>query len=334
MNPHALYAEEVNLFNRLKALKGNRRRVEEAKALRMDRRHLLHDMQQLELEDKIALTQLYVQHWYDFWDGDVGVSFSGGLDSSVLLHLARLVYPDMRAFFVDTGLEYPEIKEHVKRTPGVTTVRPKMSFRQVIDRYGWPVVSKRVSQYVKEVQRARGETATKRLRLTGIRSDGTYSPLGKIPNKWQYLVDAPFYISDTCCKALKHRPLKDVPHPFVGIRAEESHQRELTFADFGVNGYEMAEPRSTPIIFWRELDIWDYIDEFGVQYASCYEGDDAVSRTGCMFCLFGVHMEPEPNRFQMMAKTHPKHYQYCIDKLGVGEVLDYIGVAYKPIEEE
>jgi len=53
------------------------------------------------------------------------------------------------------------------------------------------------------------------------------------------------------------------------------------------------------------------------------------TRTGCMFCMFGVHLEKGDNRFQMMAKTHPKIHDYCINKLGCGEVLDYIGVDYK-----
>lgn len=51
-------------------------------------------------------------------------------------------------------------------------------------------------------------------------------------------------------------------------------------------------------------------------------------RTGCMFCMFGVHLEKEPNRFQRMKITHPKQYDYCINKLGCGAVLDYIGVKY------
>lgn len=50
--------------------------------------------------------------------------------------------------------------------------------------------------------------------------------------------------------------------------------------------------------------------------------------TGCMFCMFGVHLEKEPNRFQRMKITHPKQYDYCINKLGCGAVLDYIGVKY------
>lgn len=55
------------------------------------------------------------------------------------------------------------------------------------------------------------------------------------------------------------------------------------------------------------------------------------SRTGCMFCMFGVHLEKEPNRFQRMKQTHPKIYEYCMKPmedggLGLAEVLDFIGV--------
>ena len=47
-----------------------------------------------------------------------------------------------------------------------------------------------------------------------------------------------------------------------------------------------------------------------------------------MFCMFGAHLEKEPNRFQRLKETHPKQYDYCINKLGLGEVLDYINVKY------
>jgi hypothetical protein len=52
------------------------------------------------------------------------------------------------------------------------------------------------------------------------------------------------------------------------------------------------------------------------------------SRTGCIFCMFGIHLEPEPNRFQIMEKTHPKIYNYCMNKLNYKEILSYLGVKY------
>ena len=54
-----------------------------------------------------------------------------------------------------------------------------------------------------------------------------------------------------------------------------------------------------------------------------------ISRSGCMYCMYGVHLEHEPNRFQLMQVTHPRQYDYCINKLGCGAVLDYIGVPYR-----
>lgn len=56
--------------------------------------------------------------WYMRYDGQVFISFSGGKDSTVLLDLARRVYPDIPAVYVDTGLEY----EGVIFTDGATEV--------------------------------------------------------------------------------------------------------------------------------------------------------------------------------------------------------------------
>ena len=43
-----------------------------------------------------------------------------------------------------------------------------------------------------------------------------------------------------------------------------------------------------------------------------------------MFCGYGCHLEEEPNRFQKLKVTHNKQYDYIINKLGMGEVLDFI----------
>ena len=44
--------------------------------------------------------------------------------------------------YCDTGLEYPEVKEHVKKQDNIEIIRPKLSFREVIDQYGWVFPSK------------------------------------------------------------------------------------------------------------------------------------------------------------------------------------------------
>ncbi len=291
--------------------------------------------QSLPLEAKVRMSISRIRQWYDHWDGMVYVSFSGGKDSTVLLHMVRSVYPDVPAVFVDTGLEYPEIREFVKSVDKVVWLRPKMKFPDVLAKYGYPAVSKRIAQYIHEVRRStnRGEQ-TRRLRLTGIRANGTFSQMSMIPRKWQYLIRAPFAISDRCCYYMKKQPM-DAYHkttgrsPFVGTMACEGNQRTQTYFRYGCNAYAIRRPRSAPMSFWTETDVWDYLRQNRLPYSRIY--DIGYRRTGCMFCMFGAHLEPQPNRFQLMARTHPRQYRYCIETLGCGKVLDYIGAPYRPL---
>ena len=110
----------------------------------------LYQMQSLPLKYKIAMTQQRIRGWYDHWDGNVYVSFSGGKDSTVLVDIiTKMGYKDIPLVFVDTGLEYPEIREFVKGYGDkVTWLKPKLTFKQVIEKYGYPFISKEVSECV------------------------------------------------------------------------------------------------------------------------------------------------------------------------------------------
>jgi len=294
----------------------------------------LQQRQGLPLEMKELRTQIIIQQWYRYWGGKVYVSFSGGKDSTVLLDQVRRLYPEVPAIFVDTGLEYPEIREFVKTIENVTWVRPKMSFSKVLQEYGYPVVSKKIARFIHDLQNPTDRNvATRNLRLTGMNRKGIYCSTMKLPKKWLYLVDAPFKISERCCDALKKKPFKRYiretgQHPLTGTMAAESHRRVQNYLQNGCNGFNLADPISTPMGFWLEEDIWSYIKKYELPYSSIY--DMGEKRTGCMFCMFGVHLEKGENRFQRMSKTHPKQYKYCIDKLDCGKVLDFLGVDYHP----
>lgn len=87
----------------------------------MANKHLVSDLPQLQslpLDTKIVMTQQRIQQWYDYWNGDVYVSFSGGKDSTVLKHIVDGMYKDVPAVFVNTGLEYPEIQKFVNDVRG------------------------------------------------------------------------------------------------------------------------------------------------------------------------------------------------------------------------
>jgi 3'-phosphoadenosine 5'-phosphosulfate sulfotransferase (PAPS reductase)/FAD synthetase len=282
----------------------------------------LLQMQALPLEQKIEATKRRIREWLERYP-EASVSFSGGKDSTVLLHIARQVKKDIPVYFSNTGLEYPEIVEFVKSVGGVEIVRPKMSFLEVVSKYGYPVVSKRMAQYIGEVQRTKSPYL-KALRLTGTRKDGTLSPMAKISNKWQFLTEAPFKISDQCCKHLKKNPLDSLGgYPIIGTMAQDSDQRLKMYFKHGCNAYDLARPRSTPLSFWKEEDIWEYLRRFNVPYSKIY--DMGYTRTGCMFCMFGLHMEAKPTRFERMQTTHPQLYNYCMDgPLNLRYIIDYV----------
>ena len=290
----------------------------------------LQQRQSLPLQAKIVLSQDRIRKWYGYWNGDVYVSFSGGKDSTVLLDLVRSIYPDVPAVFVDTGLEYPEIREFVKTIDNVIWLKPKMRFDKVIEKYGYPVVSKENAQKIFEIKNTKSD------KLRNKRLYGDVNGSGKLPEKWKSLVDAPFKVSHMCCNKIKKEPVKRYEKesnrkPIVGTMAENSRLRKTSYLQHGCNAFDSKRPMSTPIAFWTEEDIWNYIKEKELSYSKIY--DIGYKNTGCMFCMFGVHLEKQPNKFQLMQETHPKQYDYCINKLGCGKVLDYINVPYKNIDD-
>ena len=109
----------------------------------------LYEMQALPLSIKVQMTKRRIRDWVKVYGKDgVYVSFSGGKDSTVLLHIAREIFPDIKAVFVDTGLEFPEIRQFVGHFENVDWLKPKITFKQVIEKYGYPFISKEVSECV------------------------------------------------------------------------------------------------------------------------------------------------------------------------------------------
>ena len=314
----------------------------------MDNKYTREDLKRLQSlpwGNKVLISQTRILEWYHRNCGRVYISFSGGKDSTVLLHLVRQQFPEVPAVFINTGLEYPEVVEHVKTIENVTTIRPKLSFRQVIEKCGYPVISKDVAFTIAGYRRG-AQWAIER--MTGTCRDGTPHRFREnLYKRWRFLIDAPFLMSDDCCEHIKELPLARYSAagqlvPYVGLLASESRRRTDAWLKIGCNSFEGRRARSAPLSFWTEQDILHYIDFYKIPIASVYgevvkDGDNykttGLERTGCMFCLFGCHLEKQPNRIQQMAKTHPKLYEYCLrdfDKGGLGlrEVMDFVGIPY------
>ena len=349
----------------------------------MTNKHSSYDLKQMQavpLEQKITMTKRRIREWYDYWDGMVYVSFSGGKDSTVLKHIVDSMHLDVPAVFVNTGLEYPEIQKFVRSikdgkyecfNSDVEIIRPEMRFDEVINKYGYPVISKETAKRIYELRNYNLSEAymDKLLNHPDSRK--------RIAERWKCLIDAPFETSSKCCDVMKKTPTKKYSKetgrkPILGTMAEESRLRYQNWLQHGCNAFETKEPKSQPMSFWTEQDVLHYIKKFNVPYASVYgdivptsedeqiEGQltafdvlndyettqlktTGANRTGCIFCMFGCHLEKEPNRFQRLKETHPKQYEYCIgggemvdgkwqpskEGLGLGKVLDYINVKYK-----
>lgn len=325
-------------------------------------------MQALPLEMKIQLTKDRIRSWVNtYGESGVYVSYSGGKDSTVLMHLVKQGYPDVPVVFCDTGLEYPEVRALAIKNADVV-LKPKMKFRQVIEKYGYPVVSKDVSSCVHWAKKG-SETRIQRLSGSLLSPDGSKSKFNC--EKWAFLIDAPFDTSNECCRIMKKNisrayEKQSCRKPFLGMLAEESIKRTSAWIKTGCNAYELKSPQSQPLAFWTKQDVLAYIVKYDLTIPSVYgnivsvDQDDmeyesdlfgagklkctGMNRTGCMFCGFGAHLEKYPNRFQRMKETHPKLWDYCIHGgeygedgmwkpsrtgLGMGKVLDYIGVPYE-----
>lgn len=307
----------------------------------MDKSELL----KVSLDEKIKQSKILILDWYLQFKGQVCISYSGGKDSTVLLHLARSMKTckDIKGVFVDTGLEYPEIRDFVKKQENIDWVKPKLTFKQVLEKHGWPIISKEQSKYIYELRTTKSDKL-RDIRLNGRIYKNNRSPFGILSKIWRPLLDCDIKISDQCCRVMKKMPIKTYQKanglkPIIGVLAEESRLRMQIFMKGNCNQYSAKDPISRPLLFWTEQDILEYLHRNNIEIAKCYgeiiRGDDGnlkttgTERTGCMFCMYGLHLEKHPNRFDKMKETHPAQYKYIMEKLGGKKVVcEYLACAH------
>lgn len=151
----------------------------------MPEKWVLRQMQALPLEAKVTMTKTRIIAWYEHFDGNVCISFSGGKDSTVLAHLVHSIYPEVPLVFANTGLEYPEIQAFAKKM-GAEFVRPKMSFSEVISTYGYPIISKENAEaiyYARRIKNGGDQRETDRRRKDLKTTEWGRAGIGADPNK-------------------------------------------------------------------------------------------------------------------------------------------------------
>lgn len=309
-------------------------------------------LQNLPLSIKLQMTQTRIRDWISHYGtGGVYVAFSGGKDSTVLVDIiTKMGYIDIPLVYVDTGLEIPETKNFVK-TYGkrVIWIKPKLNFKQVIEKYGYPFFSKENAQKIYECSR------TKSQKLWDKRM-GLYGETGSIPKRFRFcIINNPnnYKISHMCCNIMKknpsHKYTKDTGRVAItGQMAEESRIRLQQWVKNGCNGFDLKIPTSNPMSFWTEQDVLLYIKLNNLSISSAYgeilqetQGELSIERTdnprlyttkwkrtGCMFCMFGCQRRDD-ERLLLIKKNYPKVYDYLMRPkeqggLNYKEIIDWI----------
>lgn len=208
-----------------------------------------------------------------------------------------------------------------------------MNFRDVIIKYGYPVISKNVSHNVSIARR--NPTGSVMKNLFDPNKKGPYAMF-----RYSYLLNAPFYITDKCCNVMKKKPTKQIKKkPILATMADESQHRKDSWLHNSCNAFEMKYPQSRPMSFWTENDVLQYIYENDLEIAKAYgkirivDNEDQVEgqmriedflgefeqcnfcttgekRTGCIFCMFGITQDKD--RFVRLREQEPKLCDYIM----------------------
>ena len=274
------------------------------------------ERQRWPLYQKIDHTLGVIDQFISRMDGKVYLAFSGGKDSTVLMHLCEMLKPDILCIFVNTGCEYPSIVRFVRKMQAdghnVRIITPKIKPKEVWAKYGFPLISKKTSHHINLCRR----------NLKAGRPFPWYIDDPKsgyrIPYKWRYLFNTEYNCNDKCCHVLKKEPSRRVAKelglaPILGVMAAESNMRMDDYIRQGqCNAFDDDNPlksKSMPLSIWTDDDIWQFVNDRNIKLADIY--DKGVKRTGCVACGFGCQFADD-TRLEVLYKEYPKLYNHVL----------------------
>lgn len=306
-------------------------------------------LQALPLDIKILKTKQRLRDAIDYFGVEhLFLAVSGGLDSTVLHYILKELeeeenLPHIPRVFSNTGNEYDGVLQNARSLCDVE-VKPLMTPHEVWTKVGYPVGSKKIARMIHDLQNPTEKNAKSRnLYLNGIRSDGQKgSSYSKLAKRYYPFIepDCPYKVSNKCCDILKKEPMKRYQkesgrYPIIATMSDEGGARAQSYLQTGCNAFKQG--KSLPVGFWTKQDVLQYIVNnnipIPVEYGEIVEVNGKLDttlekRTGCFICMFGAHLEKGENRFQRMKRLYPKRWNYAINVLKIGEVLDLYGVDY------
>ena len=283
----------------------------------------------------------------------------GGLDSITLLVFLRHIGIDVPAVSV-SALEDRSIQA-VHKALGVEALKPLRSKAAVIKEFGFPVLSKEIAGKIMLLQNPSEKNKTVRHAIitgeTGAYGGNRTGTRMQLPGKWLRLFGgadaegaalgyqaAPFKVSDRCCYYLKEKPCdiwakEHNSVPYLGLMASEGGRREKALMMHGCNYFGESTIRSAPFAIFDRQDVLRLAVELDVPVPEIYGRivrepsgllrTTKAQRTGCSMCGFGIHLDKRPHTFDLLYDRNPQEWDFWMNKVGWGEVLDYIGVEWR-----
>lgn len=275
----------------------------------------------------------------------------GGLDSITLFYFLKSIGINAHPISV-SSLEDKSIQE-IHRKIGVEQIKPLMTQPEVIETFGFPVISKSKAKKIENLQKPDNpkQTFIHAIMTGDMGAQGKFrhSDKIKLPDKWIELFGglyqdhrpdlickcAPFKVSAECCKWMKEKPCDDWAKkhdsfPYLGLMASEGGQREQGLTKNGCNYYGKSVTRSAPFAIFMRSDLLQLAVDLKVPVPRIYgeikkdhKGNlytTRAQRTGCYLCGFGIHIEKRPHRFDRMREDNPKLWEYTMYKCATDKI--------------
>lgn len=265
-------------------------------------------------KDKLDYSRKIIQNSLSRFSNPV-ICWSGGKDSTIIIHLIKEIFPKIPIINVDIDVEFIETKNFIERLANewnlnlIRTSSKETNFWEIGERYGWPIFGKNISS---NVGRA-------------IRSGNLRHQLSEFE---KFLVENNARISNKCAYYLREKPSIKIEKnlnadiKYIGLRAEESRIRSVLWVDYGETYYvkhyfkrNKGIWKSNPICLWTEEDIWRYHKENNIPYCSIY--NEGYERNGCWTCCMGVKY----GQLKRLRLYDKKLYSHLITKTKMGEEI-------------
>ena len=235
--------------------------------------------------------------------------FSGGKDSQCIYHLAKMAGVKFDAHYAVTGIDPPELVQHIKRYyPDVIFDFPKYSN------------GGRITMWNLIVRCNGGPTRKQRFCCTELKESGGKGRVTVTGVRWAESRNRAesHGVVDFQQKALDTRKKADEigatyrlnKHGYVVLNDDNDEERRMV-----EQCYRTRKTLVNPIIDWEDEDVWDFIKGNGIPYCCLY--DEGFTRLGCIGCpLGGKNMKRDFNRWPKFKALYEMAFERMLEQKG------------------